>query len=150
MMRKGAMLMDMKQITEIVEQVSQLYAEKFNIERDANWFILKLQEEVGELIQSYLMLIGQARTKGKTPEEIQVEFRKEIADVFCHVLLLANFYGVDLEKEMDAKWLARRKELRLSWLKNISPTSSSESTNAADGHASNEEALEEQEQRDQG
>jgi NTP pyrophosphatase (non-canonical NTP hydrolase) len=137
--------MDLKETTEIVELVSQLYAEKFNIERDANWFILKLQEEVGELIQSYLMMTGKARTKGKSAEEIQVEFRKEVADVFCHVLLLANFYGVDLEKEMDAKWLSRRKELR--WQRETA--SANESANAANGHAPDEEALEEQEERDQ-
>ncbi|WP_220208398.1 hypothetical protein [Reticulibacter mediterranei] len=141
--------MDVKEITEIVELVSQLYAEKFDIERDANWFILKLQEEVGELIQSYLMLIGKARTKGKSAEEIQIEFRKEVADVFCHVLLLANFYGVDLEKEMDAKWLSRRKELRLNWQRETAPASSSALTNAANSHASDKEALEEQEERDQ-
>jgi NTP pyrophosphatase (non-canonical NTP hydrolase) len=141
--------MDVKQMAEIVELVSQLYAGKFNIERDANWFILKLQEEVGELIQSYLMMTGKARTKGKTSEEIQIDFRKEVADVFCHVLLLANFYGVDLEKEMEAKWLSRRKELRLSWQKGTAFASSNGSTNAANSHTANEEALEEQEERDQ-
>jgi NTP pyrophosphatase (non-canonical NTP hydrolase) len=149
MVREGEQFMDVKQMTEIVELVSQLYAEKFNIERDANWFILKLQEEVGEVIQSYLMLTGKARTKGKSAEEIQVEFRKEVADVFCHVLLLANFYEVDLEKEMDAKWLSKRKELRLSWQREISSANSSKSTNAAHSHAPDEEALEEQEERDQ-
>ncbi|GHO43138.1 hypothetical protein KSX_13010 [Ktedonospora formicarum] len=55
---------------EDVESVSQRYAEKFDIERDDTWFVLKLQEEFGELIQSYLMLVGKARTKVKTAEEI--------------------------------------------------------------------------------
>ncbi|MBV9231727.1 MAG: pyrophosphatase [Chloroflexi bacterium] len=101
--------MDVKQLSEEVEQVSQRYAEKFNIERDATWFVLKLQEEVGELIQSYLMLSGKARTKGKSAEEIQSEFHKEVADVFCQTLLLARFYGIDLEKEVEKKWLWRNK-----------------------------------------
>ncbi len=98
--------MDVKQLSEEVEQVSRVYAEKFNIERDATWFLLKLQEEVGELIQSYLMLTGKARTKGKSSEEIQAEFNKEVADVFCQVLLLAKFYDVDVEKEIGEKWLS--------------------------------------------
>ena len=98
--------MDVKQLSEEVEQVSRVYAEKFNIERDATWFILKLQEEVGELIQSYLMLAGKARTKGKSSEEIQAEFNKEVADVFCQVLLLAKFYNIDVEKEIEEKWLS--------------------------------------------
>ncbi len=97
--------MDVKQLATEVEQVSQIYAEKFHIERDATWFVLKLQEEVGELVQSYLMLSGRARTKGKTAEEIQAEFSKEVADVFCQTLLLAKFYDIDLEKEIEEKWL---------------------------------------------
>ena len=97
--------MDIEHISNAVEDVSQRYAEKFNIERDATWFVLKLQEEVGELIQSYLMLSGKARTKGKSPEELQDDFHKEVADVFCQTLLLARFYGIDLEKEVDDKWL---------------------------------------------
>ena len=97
--------MDMEWLSEAVERVSQTYAEKFTIERDSTWFVLKLQEEVGELVQSYLMLSGKARTKGKSSEEIQSEFHKEVADVFCQTLLLARFYGIDLEKEIEEKWL---------------------------------------------
>lgn len=97
--------MDIRGLTEDVERVSQRYAEKFGIERDDTWFVLKLQEEVGELIQSYLMFAGKARTKGKTAEEIQSEFRKEVADVLCQTLLLARFYGIDLEREVEDKWL---------------------------------------------
>lgn len=100
--------MDLSHLSDEVEQISQIYAEKFGIERDATWFLLKLQEEVGELTQSYLMLTGNARAKGKSPEEIQAEFRKEVADVFCHTLLLARFYGIDLEKEVAEKWLTWR------------------------------------------
>lgn len=100
--------MSLEHLSDEVEQISQIYAEKFAIERDATWFLLKLQEEVGELTQSYLMLTGKARAKGKSPEEIQAEFRKEVADVFCHTLLLARFYGIDLEKEVEEKWLAWR------------------------------------------
>lgn len=96
---------DINQLSEELEQISQAYAEEFHIERDATWFVLKLQEEVGELIQSYLMLSGQARTKGKSPEAIQSEFNSEVADVFCHTLLLARFYGIDIESEVQKKWL---------------------------------------------
>lgn len=99
----------LSQLSQELEQVSQLYAEKFNIERDATWFVLKLQEEVGELTQSYLMYSGKARTKGKSPEEILSDFHKEVADVFCQTLLLARFYGIDLEKEIEKKWLFRSK-----------------------------------------
>lgn len=98
--------MDIKRLSSEVEQISQIYAGKFNIERDATWFVLKLQEEVGELIQCYLMLSGKARAKGKSPEEIQADFNKEVADVLCQTLLLARFYDIDLEREIEEKWLS--------------------------------------------
>ena len=98
--------MDVKALTEKVEKVSQIYTKKFGIERDSNWYILKLQEELGELIQSYLMMTHKARTKGKTDTELKEEFTKEIADVFCHVLLLSKHYNIDLNKAVQDKWLS--------------------------------------------
>ncbi|MFE5708870.1 pyrophosphatase [Rhodococcus koreensis] len=95
----------MKKLADDVEHVSRLYAERFGIDRDATWFLLKLHEEVGELTQSYLMATGQARSKGASPEELATNFHDEIADVFCQVLLLARFHGVDLDQAVAAKWL---------------------------------------------
>jgi NTP pyrophosphatase (non-canonical NTP hydrolase) len=95
-----------KHLAEDVELVSQAYAEQFDIARDATWFVLKLQEEVGKLIQAYLMLSGKARTKGKTPADLRSAFNTEVADVFCHTLLLARYFGADLETEVQEKWLA--------------------------------------------
>ncbi len=61
--------MDIQELTTQVEEVSQGYASRFGINRDANWFILKLQEEIGELTQAHLMLTGQARTEDKDHRE---------------------------------------------------------------------------------
>ena len=101
--------MNIKDLTKEVENISKIYSERFNIDRDGDWFILKLQEELGELIQSYLMMIRQGRNKGKSEEEIKENFRNEVADVFSHVLLLAKFYKIDLEKEVEKKWLKWKK-----------------------------------------
>jgi NTP pyrophosphatase (non-canonical NTP hydrolase) len=101
--------MDLPTLTAEIEAISVRYAEKYDIERDNNWFVLKLQEELGELIQSYLMMTGQARPKGKSPEEIRRDFEHEIADVFCHLLLLAKFNDVDLAHAIDEKWLVWNK-----------------------------------------
>ena len=101
--------MNVKDLTQEVEKISQMYSKRFKIERDGNWFILKLQEELGELIQSYLMMIRKGRNKGKSAVEIKDNFRKEVADVFSHVLILAKFYNIDLEKEVEEKWLKWKK-----------------------------------------
>jgi len=97
--------MDIKTLTDKVEKVSLLYTGKFGIKRDADWFFLKLQEELGELTQSYLMMVGQARKKEKSEKDIVQDFNKEVADVFSHVLLLAKYHKIDLEKEVEEKWL---------------------------------------------
>jgi len=41
-------------LSALVEQVSTGYADKFGIQRDNDWFVLKLVEEVGELASAYL------------------------------------------------------------------------------------------------
>lgn len=103
--------MNIKVLSESVEEISKMYAKKFNIRRDNNWFVLKLQEELGELTQSYLMMVGKARVKEKSEKELKDDFAKEVADVFCHILLLAEHNNIDIEKEVKKKWFVwNRKE----------------------------------------
>src|SRR5436305_13071732 len=96
---------DLQRFMKVLEQVSKRYAEQFGICRDEIWFLLKLQEELGELTQAFLMYHGKARTKGKSREEIEHNLRMEIADVIAHALLLAYAHGVDVEQALDEKWL---------------------------------------------
>lgn len=101
--------MDIQKLSADVEEVSKIYASKFNIERDSDWFVFKLQEEIGELTQAYLMLKGRARMKGKNMEEIRADFESEVGDVLSHVLLLANHFHVDLDKVIEEKWIKWKK-----------------------------------------
>jgi hypothetical protein len=68
-------------------------------------FLLKPREEVGELTQAFLMRSGQARSKGCSAQEIEERLRSELADVLCHVLLLARHHGVDVEEAIEREWL---------------------------------------------
>ncbi|MGC4804805.1 pyrophosphatase [Micromonospora sp. DT233] len=97
--------MDLTQLTDEVEAVSSHYAKKHGIERDTTWFLLKLQEEVGELTQVFLMRAGQARDKGHSKQQLDESFRSEFADVLAQVLLMARHHGVDLQAEVERKWL---------------------------------------------
>ncbi|MEO3796508.1 pyrophosphatase [Nonomuraea sp. B10E15] len=101
--------MNLRRLSDEVESVSQRYADKLGIERDDVWFLLKLQEEVGELTQAFLMRSGRARTKGRTEDELDAGYRAELADVLCHVVLLARHHGVDLQVEIDRKWLVHNR-----------------------------------------
>ena len=99
--------MDLRQLTADVERVSERYAEVHRFRRDDTWFLLKLQEEVGELTQAFLQRSGQARAKGLSPEELEANFRAEMADVLCQLLLMAHHHGVDVTEEIERKWLYR-------------------------------------------
>lgn len=95
----------MSELADKVETVSQGYVRKIGIERNPDWFILKLQEELGELTQAYMKVKGQARANGKSQDELRQALAEEVADVLCHTLLFAKHNGVDLEKSVKEKWL---------------------------------------------
>lgn len=92
------------ELTEDFERVSQVYARHVNIDRDADWFILKLQEEVGELVHAYLRLTGRSRDNGETAEAIRKRFEDEAADVLGQLLTLARHHRIDLESAAQGKW----------------------------------------------
>jgi NTP pyrophosphatase (non-canonical NTP hydrolase) len=97
---------ELGELSERLEKLSVRYGEALGFERDPDWFLLKLQEEVGELTQAYLQQTGRARSKGRTPDEIRAGFHQEFADVFCQLLLFARQHDVDLPTEIERKWLA--------------------------------------------
>lgn len=97
--------MHIDELSNEVEQVPAFYAERHGIDRTNDWFLLKLNEEVGELTQAYLARAGQARDKGRTKEEVETDFRSELADVLAQLLLIARRFDVDLSDEVEKKWL---------------------------------------------
>lgn len=96
--------MHIKEIQKKVCKVSNRYSKECNINRDDDWYILKLQEELGELIQSYLSLTQRGRNRGKTKTRITQDFGDELADVIGQVLLLADKHNIDIEEALERKW----------------------------------------------
>jgi len=97
--------MDLLELSSKVEMISKLYAETHEITRDQAWFLLKLHEEMGELTQAFLMKTAQSRHKERSPQEIDEALGAELADVLCHVLLLARHNDVDIGQAVEHKWL---------------------------------------------
>ena len=92
--------MDLAELSQGAQEVSDIYVAKFGIERDDDWFLLKLQEELGELAQAHLKLSGRGR--GTLPEQARAD---EAADVLCMLLLYCRRFGIDPEAAIRAKWL---------------------------------------------
>ncbi|MDR3498528.1 MAG: pyrophosphatase [Parvibaculum sp.] len=97
----------MKALTELAdrfEDASQTYASTNGIARNDDWFILKMQEELGELTQVWMKLTGRGRLRGRTEEELRRDLADETADLLGHILLFARRNGVDISPAIERKW----------------------------------------------
>lgn len=94
----------LSELTAKVARVSDTYARVCDIARDDDWYVLKLQEEVGELVAEYLRLSGRGRRKGMSDADIRTALEDEAADVLAMVLLLARNADIDLVGALERKW----------------------------------------------
>ncbi len=92
------------------EAASADYAENHGMLRDPDWFLLKLQEEMGELTQAWNRATGRGRRKGRTDEDLNRDLADETADLLGHILLFAHKNRIDLASAIERKWLFRPDE----------------------------------------
>ena len=88
-----------------VLRISDIYAREHGIERDRDWALLKLQEELGELTAEHLRLTSRGRGASDP-----AALADEAADVLGMLLIYCDRAGVDIEQAMRRKWLAWLKE----------------------------------------
>jgi NTP pyrophosphatase (non-canonical NTP hydrolase) len=93
--------MDLKALQADVLRISDIYAAEHGIERDRDWALLKLQEELGELTAEHLRLTRRARGEADAQK-----LADEAADVLGMLLIYCDRAGIDLEQAMRRKWLA--------------------------------------------
>lgn len=96
--------MDLAELTRRIEYVSAGYADQFGVDRSNAWILLKLTEELGELVQADLTATGQGRDRGLTSEEQHRRVEAELADLVCMCLVFAARNGIDLEQAIASKW----------------------------------------------
>ena len=92
--------MHFSDLTASVLRISDIYAAEHAIDRDRDWALLKLQEELGELTAEHLRLTG--RSRGAPDARALGD---EAADVLGMLLIYCARSGVDLEQAMRRKWL---------------------------------------------
>lgn len=100
----------LKDLMQQFEAASATYAADNGLERDGDWFILKLQEEVGELTQIWNKTTGRGRRKGMSDTELATALADETADVLGHILLFAYRNHLDLAAAIERKWCFRPRE----------------------------------------
>ena len=92
--------MDLADLSASVARISDIYAREHSIDRDRDWALLKLQEELGELTAEHLRLSGRARG---VPDAQALG--DEAADVLGMLLIYCDRAGIDIEQAMQRKWL---------------------------------------------
>jgi NTP pyrophosphatase (non-canonical NTP hydrolase) len=82
------------------------YGEKYNVSIDEDFCILKLQEEVGELMQAILIARRKSRPEKFLPaDEAKEEVAKELADVVGMAIVTAKVMDIDLLAALQGKWM---------------------------------------------
>lgn len=88
-----------------VDYVSAGYADHYGVTRTNDWVLLKLTEEVGELVQAHLTSSGQGRDRGLDPQQQRQQVEIELADVIGMCFVFARQNGIDIDRAVQAKWL---------------------------------------------
>lgn len=102
--------MTLKSLQKKLDKVCNNYSNKFNIAITDDWFLMKIQEELGELVSCHLQLTGRGRIKGKSKKDLNKNFSEEIVDVLAMTLLLAAHKNIDLDKALKNKWFKYLKD----------------------------------------
>lgn len=93
------------------DAASLSYCKIHGLERDSDWVMLKLLEEVGELTQVWNSRTGRGRDKGLSDPELLQAMSDEIADALGMLLILAHQHDLDLTGSIARKWRFHPEEI---------------------------------------
>ena len=103
MLGKQAPERDVDALTKQAAAVSDIYAARFGINRDATWYLAKLTEELGEMQSAYLATQG-AQRRAPSQAEARQNLIGETADLFGFLMVFAEWQDIDLAAAFAAKW----------------------------------------------
>ena len=79
-----------------------------NIAKSDEYLTLKLTEELGEFVQSYLVHTKKCRPEKYLDKKVSHrEISKELADVLGIIFVIAKTLNIDLEEALVKKWITR-------------------------------------------
>lgn len=94
----------LQRLADQFEAAAFRYVETNDLKLDADWLVLKMQEELGELTQAWNRLTGRSRRRERTERELHDDLAGEAADLLRLVLLFARQNKIDLEVAIERKW----------------------------------------------
>lgn len=100
--------MEFKKLEEEILATWERYAKIHEVDTSENYSVLKLGEEFGEFMQSYIIYKKMCKKRKILPdEEAFSAMAQELSDVIGTAMLVAKRLGIDLEKEITDKWITR-------------------------------------------
>ena len=100
--------MELKQLQNQATKVFLNNLKRDNIKLNDDYLILKISEELGELVQSYLVYKKRCRPeKQLSKKESKKLVSKELADVLGLIFVIAKNLDIDVEEAIVKKWITR-------------------------------------------
>ena len=94
----------LKDLQKRFDTASLSYCNLHGLERDQDWVMLKLQEEIGELTQVWNTKTGRGRDKGLSQDKLDQSLADEVADALGMLLVFAHQHNLDLTSSIARKW----------------------------------------------
>lgn len=108
--------MNFQELQKRIIDIFQEGVKRDNIKTNDDYFIMKIGEEVGELVQAYLVYKKQCRpAKYLADEEAKKFVAKELSDVLALVFMISNALDINLEEAIEKKWITKE------WLSKNNP-----------------------------
>ena len=100
--------MDIKQLQNSASKVFLNNLKRDNIEASQDYLIMKLTEELGEFVQSFLVHKKRCRPVKYMPaQKSKRELSKELADILGIIFVIAKTMKIDVEDALIKKWITR-------------------------------------------
>ena len=100
--------MEFKELQEKVTKIFLANLKRDNIEIGDDYLMIKLNEELGELMQSYIVHKKKCRPeKYLACEESKKGIAKELSDVIGLVFMISKHLKIDLEEAITKKWITK-------------------------------------------
>jgi NTP pyrophosphatase (non-canonical NTP hydrolase) len=100
--------MEFKQLQGQITEIFLSNAERDKIPISDDYLMLKISEELGEFVQSYLIYKKQCRPeKYASPEESKRALAKELSDVIGLVFVISTVFKIDVEEALVKKWITQ-------------------------------------------
>lgn len=100
--------MELKQLQNDSAKIFLANLKRDNITPSEDYLILKLTEELGEFVQSYLVHKKRCRPEKYLPvQKSKRLMSKELADVLGIIFVVAKTLKIDVEEALIKKWITK-------------------------------------------